>query len=120
WHALGALPFPSEQYNAALQAITDGFTKRGASPGSPNGSAISQVRTNEIAFSDNGIWQLREFNLTAAGQLVPATIKLTPDRPTFDNTAALGAWINANEAAILAEQHQVPLLLNGAPFLTGS
>jgi hypothetical protein len=120
WHALGALPFPSEQYNAALQAITDGFTKRGASPGSPNGSAISQVRTNEIAFSDNGIWQLREFNLDAAGQLLPATIKLTPDRPTFDNTDTLGAWINANEASILAEQHQVPLLLNGSPFLTGS
>jgi len=120
WHALGALPVPSEEYNAALQAITDGFTRRGAGPGLPNGSALSQLRTNEIAFGDGAPWQLREFNLNAAGQLVPATIKLTPDRPTFDNTDTLAAWVNANEPAILVEQHQVPLSFQGAPFLTGS
>jgi hypothetical protein len=120
WHALGALAVPSEPYNAALQAITDGFTKRGAAPGLPNGSALSQLRTNEIAFGGGAEWQLREFNLNAAGQLLPATIKLTPDRPTFDNTAALASWVNANEPAILAEQHQVPLMFQGAPFLTGS
>ena len=48
WHALGALPFPSEEYNAALQAITERFAGRGAMPGRPNGSALNQLRTNEI------------------------------------------------------------------------
>ena len=65
WHALGAMPFPSEEYNAALQAITDRFTGRGARPGHPNGNAINAVRTNEIDFGDNGVWQLREFELSA-------------------------------------------------------
>src|SRR5687767_11776763 len=49
WHALSALPFPSEEYNAALQAITDRFAGRNAEPGRPNGSALSQLRTNDFA-----------------------------------------------------------------------
>ena len=30
WHALSSHPFPSEEYNAALEAITRSFTDRGA------------------------------------------------------------------------------------------
>jgi hypothetical protein len=104
----------------ALQAITDRFTHRGAAPAQPNGSALAQLRTNEIDLGNGAPWQFREFNLNAAGQLVPATIKLTPDRPSFDGTSALAAFINANEAAILSETHDVPATLNGAPFLAGS
>ncbi|MEO6601935.1 MAG: LamG domain-containing protein, partial [Polyangiaceae bacterium] len=51
WHALGSLPFPSEDYNAALEAITRRFTDRNASPGSVNGSALVELRSNEIALS---------------------------------------------------------------------
>ena len=120
WHALGALPFPSEQYNAALQAITEGFAKRGAAPGKPNGSGLGQLRTNEIDLGTNGIWQLREFTLNAAGQLVPSVVKQTPDRPSFDNSATLGAFVNGNEADILAERHEVPLQFQGAPFAAAS
>jgi hypothetical protein len=120
WHALGALPFPSEQYNAALQAITEGFVKRGAAPGKPNGSGLGQLRTNEIDFGDNMIWQLREFTLNAAGQLVPSVVKQTPDRPSFDNSATLGTFVNSNEADILAERHTVPLEFQGAPFAAAS
>jgi hypothetical protein len=118
WHALGALPFPSAQYNAALEAITTGFAGRNAAPGRPNGSALSQLRTNEIALSSP--WELREFVLSpTTGLLVPATVKLTPDL-AFDNSAALGRFINANEAAILTETHDVPALFEGAPFVAGS
>jgi hypothetical protein len=120
WHALGALPFPSEQYNAALQAITEGFAKRGAAPGKPNGSGLGQLRTNEIDLGVNGIWQLREFTLDPSGQLVPSVIKLTPDRPSFDNTDALGAFVNMNETDILAERHTVPLQFQGANFAAAS
>ena len=32
WHGLSELPFPSAEYNTALQAVTDLFTKRNADP----------------------------------------------------------------------------------------
>jgi Concanavalin A-like lectin/glucanases superfamily len=118
WHALGQLPFPSEQYNAALQAITTRFAGRNAAPGRPNGSALSQLRTNEIALDFP--WELREFAVSqATGQLAPATVKLTPDL-SFDQTPTLADFVNANEAAILTETHTVPEVFAGAPFLGGS
>jgi len=59
-HGLGSLPF-GDDYNAALQSITDQFTAIGASPNKIAGSAINQVRTDEIALSSP--WELREFKL---------------------------------------------------------
>ena len=119
FHALGSMPF-SEPYNAALEAITERFAGRGLRPGRVNGSAINAVRTNEIDFGQTGIWELREFGLSAdTGTLVPATIKLTPDH-SFNFTDTLAAFINANQAAIIAETHTVPDELNGQPFLAGA
>ncbi|WP_437969821.1 LamG-like jellyroll fold domain-containing protein [Sorangium sp. So ce260] len=118
WHALGSLPFPSEEYNAALQAITTRFAGRNAAPGRPNGSSLGQLRTNEIALA--GSWELREFVLSPeTGFLRPETVKLTPDLG-FDGTPALAAFVNQNEAAIIAEQHTVPDTFQGSPFLGGS
>jgi hypothetical protein len=124
WHGLGGMKFPSEDYNAALQAITDRFSGRGARPGHPNDNAINTVRTNEIDFGTNGVWQLREFALSAdTGRLVPATIKLTPDL-SFNNSATLASFINTNETAILAETvgdtQTVPEQFQGSPFLGGA
>ena len=117
WHALSSLPFPSEQYNAALQAITDGFTKRNAAPGRINGSALGQFRSNDFQL---GEWEFREFHLSAAtGMLAPAPTALTPDR-SLNNTTALADFINANEAAILLQKHTVPATFEGQPFLAGS
>jgi hypothetical protein len=119
FHALGAMPF-GEGYNAALQAITERFAGRNARPDHPNGSAINAVRTNEIDFSDNGIWQLRAFGLSAdTGLLAPVPVDLTPDR-SFNSTSTLASYINANQAAILAEKHTVPALFNGSPFQGGA
>jgi hypothetical protein len=119
FHALGALPH-GESYNAALQAITDRFARRGARPGRPNGSAISSVRTNEIAFSGNEIWELRQFNLSpATGLLVVEPLDLTPDR-SFDNTDTLASYINANQEQIIAETHTVPATFAGQPFQGGA
>jgi len=119
FHALGGLAF-GEDYNAALQAVTERFAGRGARPGHPNDNAINTVRTNEISLGSNGIWEMREFHLSAAsGQLEPATVDLTPDRG-FDNTSTLAAYINANEAAILAETHTVPAVFQGQPFQAGA
>jgi hypothetical protein len=118
WHALDTLPFPSEAYNTALQAITDRFSGRNAAPGRVNGSAISQFRTNEIALSS--IWQFREFHLSpTTGRLVPAELALTPDLG-FDNSQALADYINQNQTAILSETHVVPETFEGQSFQTGS
>jgi len=119
FHSLGSLAF-GEGYNAALQAITERFVRRGARPDHPNGNAINAVRTDEISLGANGIWELREFHLSASsGQLEPATIDLTPDR-SFDNSSRLAAYINANEAAIIAETHTVPTVFQDQPFQAGA
>ena len=118
WHALGSLPFPSEQYNAALQELTSRFTRRGAAPDRPNGSSLGQLRTNEIALSS--VWQLREFTISpTTGLFQPDTIKLTPDQ-RFDGSPTLGEFINQNEMALITQTHDVPLQFVGAPFLGGA
>ena len=125
FHALQALPFPSEEYNAALQAITDRFDGRDAVPSMVNGSGIIDIRTNEVAFLPgltspgqlfDTPWQLREFRPSpTTGMMVPFPVFDTPD-PSFNGSAALGRFINANEAIILTERHEVPLTFEGVPF----
>jgi hypothetical protein len=119
FHGLGALPF-GEGYNAALQAVTERFVARGARPGRPNDSAINAVRTNEITFGSNGVWELRELRLSAAtGLLEPVPVELTPDG-RFDGSATLASFINANQAAIIAEQNTVPTVFQGQSFQGGA
>jgi hypothetical protein len=115
WHDLGALPLGSASYNQALQLVTERFAGRNAEPGRPNGSALSQLRTNEIALSFP--WELREFTLSpTTGLFRQDTVKLTPDN-SFMGSAALASFINQNQSAILAQTHDVPATFNGAPFL---
>lgn len=119
-HALQALPFPSEAYNQALQALTDRYTQRGAAPTKPNGSALIDIRTNELALSVDGQWQLREFHLAPeTGALLPATLGQTPDA-SFDRSEALARFIQQNEAAVLAETHATPALFEDKPFQAAS
>jgi hypothetical protein len=122
FHALGALTF-GEDYNAALQVVTERFAGRGAAPGAVNGSAISSVRTNDFAFAfahRSGRWELRQFELSAvSGRLEPAPLERTPDA-AFSGTAALASYITANQAAILADQHTVPAVFDGQPFQAGA
>lgn len=118
-HALQDLPFPSAEYSAALQAITDRYTGRGVLPSAPNGSALIDIRTNEIALSLDGVWQLREFRLAQeGGMMVPHTLFQTPDS-SFNNQAALGRFVNENEKIILTELHEAPLQFENAPFQGG-
>jgi hypothetical protein len=127
WHGLGAFAFGPD-YNAALQAVTDGFATIGASPGKPNGSAINQVRTNEIELARP--WELREFKLvpdpdtlTTPVPLVEVTVAQTPaSSPTHDlqNTTAISTYINSNTPAILANNYVVPLIWSGSPFRAGA
>jgi len=119
-HALQALPFPSAEYNDALQELTDRFTGRNVLPGAPNGSALIDIRTNEIALSLDGQWQLREFRIDPeSGLIAPHTLFQTPDA-SFNNQAPLGRFINDNEAIILTERHETPLLFEDVAFTAGA
>ncbi|WP_225414129.1 hypothetical protein [Stigmatella hybrida] len=126
WHDLAASgPVGSAAYNAALEQITNKITARGAFPGARNGSAIGQVRTDEIAFDPNvlaskRVWELREQRLLdcSAGNLrcwlTPDTVKQTPDH-TKNKSAALDSFFVNNASAIASETHVVPsTLLTGA------
>lgn len=116
WNALDALPF-GEAYNTALQKITDSFSRRGAAPTKPNGSALNQIRTNEIALQDprvlpkDSFWELREFNLVApaggAAALTIVPVKQTPDR-SLNGQPVLAAIINRNEAVIKDRKFLIP------------
>jgi hypothetical protein len=111
-HRLGDLPFGSSAYLDAVQSITD---RALATCLTSDGKG--QVRTN---IRGDFSWQMQEFR-AGDGELVPSTVALTPDRGTFVNNPALADFINANEAQILAETHEVPLRLDGdVPFRGGA
>jgi hypothetical protein len=112
----------TEEYNAALQKVTERFTARDAAKGQgrPNGSALGQIRTNDFFSLSPFAWEFREFHLDAAsGMLVPAPVALTPDR-SFNFSPQLTQFVLANETDILAEKHTVPLMLGGMPFQGGN
>jgi hypothetical protein len=117
WHDLGGNPVGSSAYNAALESITDTFTAAGAAPAKVNGSALNQLRTNEVPLAN--FWELREFRLDSldAGFLRQVTVKQTP-AIGLDRTVRLNDYLLANEAAVLGETHEVPMEFpTGQPFL---
>lgn len=105
WHALGKHAAFDEAYKAELQALTDRFVSRGMSPSDPNGSAISQVRSNESVL--NWIWQLREFTLGTDGRLHQHTVLNTP-AASFNRSEVLQAFIRANAEGLKANKYLVP------------
>jgi hypothetical protein len=117
WANLSSMPF-GPAFNTALESITDQFSLANANPSKPNGSALNQLRTNEIALASP--WELREFVIKASHQLEEDTVKQTPDL-TLNNTATLTNFINPRTAQILANNYTVPLTFPGAtPFRGGS
>jgi hypothetical protein len=121
WHALSSHPFPSQEYNAALEVITRKFSGRNSDPNGVNGSALTQLRTNEIVLSPIGRWELRSFALSPTGFFHEIPVDQTPEL-TFLGTATLADFVNANQKTIIAETDTVPAMLGdgGAPFLGGS
>lgn len=117
WADLSTLALGSPAYNSALAAITREFTSASANPTKPNGSALNQLRTNEIALG--GPWELREFVISGsgfdAGHLRMDTVKQTPDI-TKNQAVTLADFINSHPPAPL-----VPLEFpSGHPFLAGA
>jgi hypothetical protein len=118
WARLGSNPVGSPAYSAALESITQHFAGRGAAPHKPNGSALNQIRTNEISLGFP--WELREFVINpAGGLLMQDTVAVTPDTLALNGTPALAELINANEAALLDETFVLASSHFGASSLAG-
>jgi hypothetical protein len=135
WRNLSDMAF-GPAFNEALEKITNVFTGANANPSRPNGSALNQLRTNEIAnsslISGAPFWQLREFFLPPVGilggsMLANTTTKLEPMAKyngaslppiTTGNTVAdittLANFVNANSAAIQANNYTVPDIVTGS------
>lgn len=134
WYALKDLDLGSEEYNEALERITAQFANAGTDPESPpNRSALSQLRTNEIALTlpppgqppapgQRPLWEVREFRIDAqnAGFLRQVTAKQTPDL-SLNRAQVVADFINSHEAAILAQRHRTPVdFPSGTPMLAGA
>jgi hypothetical protein len=125
WHGLQNHPFPSEEYNTALEDITRRFTSRGASPGSVNGSALFSFRTNEIDLGGGAPWELRQFDLSPDdGFFRQVPLAGTPDLG-FNGTQTFADFVNQNADAIKAVvpagvDNTVPLVFEGQNFQAGT
>ncbi len=131
WYDLKDMTPGSTAYNDALQLITDQFTAAGAGlAGKPNGSSLNQVRTDDLALSDEFFWELREFNIDAAThKLFLTSVKQTPAKKFNSSTinpvgsatdfAILADYVNTNEVSIIANNYEVPLSFGANPFLGG-
>lgn len=100
WSDLGSMVLGSPAYNTALENITESFVQANAAPSRPNGSALNQLRTNEIelGLSTGDDWQLREFVISNSGWnqhfLTQNTVNQTPAN-TLDGTLALRNFVNS-------------------------
>jgi len=120
FHALGTQSFGAT-FNSRLQAITDQFTRANTTTANPNGSSISQVRTNEFEFGSP--WQLREFRLVknsaGKGFLKLSPVEQTPDLTLIDD-ASLASYIQQNRLKVLHGLAIVPNnLIGGTSEMVG-
>jgi len=133
WADLKSFTLGPGPYNDKLQELTDVFAKANAAPAKPNGSAINQIRTNEIVLSSGTpqpVWELREFNVDPVSHLLfETTVKQEPAKKYNARAVPPGApsdvtlmadWVNLNHDDIVNDRHTVPLSLpTGQPFLGG-
>jgi hypothetical protein len=124
WYDLKDLSFTDPQYNSKLELITNQFTLCGTSPEKPNQSSLNQLRSNENSLGAI-FWELREFNLDNTTHLLKSvTVKQTPAlkynaKINNADVQRLAAYINTNEAAILANNYTVPETFSGTSFMGG-
>jgi len=116
WHSLGSIQ-PGENYNKALQAITEKFSGRNSDPKKPNGNSLDQIRTNEVMLGSP--WQLREFHLSkATGFLNNAPVFQTPS--TLADRNAVDDYVNSDAANIKKGVNIVPSVFHNKPLIGGT
>ncbi len=147
WYQLSrpGLVLGSATYLSELQTITNSVTLAGAAPAKGNGSALNQLRSNEIALTNSANtlndrsprWQFREFKIPAvlgvqqiaqvptaqepAGKFnaagnVPFVAAFTP-LPA--DVATMANWVNTNSVAIQNGTYVVPTVIGSTDFLAG-
>jgi hypothetical protein len=105
WHELGSYTAFDEGYNSALQAVTDQFVLRSAMPEQPNGSALSQSRTNgNVLF---WAWQMRQFQIGIDGEMHGASVRNTPD-PSLNGSAVLTQFLQQNTFPVQNNDYLLP------------
>lgn len=128
WHNLGTFQDFDQNYIDALVDVTNRFAGRNIAPNKPNGNAINQIRSNEIALDllsndPSPIWEFREFNLDGGtGLFKEVTRKMTPDI-SLNNSAVLARFVNANEQKLLDKTislEDFDNLFEGQPFNAGN
>lgn len=123
WQNLSNFELGTQEYNAALEQITEQFVAAGSDPDMrPNHSTLNTLVSNENFLGDP--WELRAFKLIESGRgrglLGSVTTKQAPN-DVFNRSETLVNWINENEASILARDYTVPLTLaDGTQFLGGN
>lgn len=123
WIALNGLAFPSAVYNQHLHRLTEQFVRRNSNPIKPNGSAINQIRTNELPLLPTvgpAQWQLREFQLTQFpfSFLEQTTVLRTAD-DGFNPSFIFDQWVLGPVLAAVSVNQPipaVPLVFSGGPF----
>ncbi len=119
WADLSNLTLGSEPYKTALESITESFVLANSSPNKPNGSALNQLRTNEIDLASP--WQLREFRISDTHWdkhlLRQNTVKLTPDN-SLNGSTVLADFINGTGGTSSLVPQRFPSITD--PFLGAS
>jgi len=123
WHSLGQLELGSLEYNQRLETITNQFASRTARAGAIPGTALNQLRTNEIALDFNAghppIWELREFHIGSDGFIHPARPALTPMNE-MNGSSMLKEYVKQNARAIEQGTQNLPVKFRGTLFSAGS
>ncbi|TKK67993.1 hypothetical protein FC093_12310 [Ilyomonas limi] len=126
WVNLKNFALGSNQYNQALQNITDQFTLCGTNTSKPNQSSLDQLRTNEVTLSSTPKhWEFREFIIdSASGNLKEITVAQNPAdkynaKVANADVQRMVAYVNNHAKGIKAQRNIVPLKFQGAPFLGG-
>jgi hypothetical protein len=130
WTKLNIFPAYATAYRNQLASLTEQVVTRDAAPSKGNGSAINQIRTNEIALKDP--WEMNEFTLTdeengnvpVDGMLQLHTVAQTPDdgvyTPTPNPTVSDYIDTIVPPPGECQTNHTVPLEFSGAPFRGGN
>jgi hypothetical protein len=126
WTKLNIFPAYGTAYRNQLAMLTEQVVERDAAPSKGNGSAINQVRTNEIALARP--WEMNEFTLTdeesgdvpVDGALQTHTVAQTPDDAVYTPTPnpVISDYIDSEVSC--DGNHEVPLAFDGSPFRGGN
>lgn len=121
WTDLAGFAPGSSAYNSRLERLTQQFVRANASPNRPNGSAIGQIRTNEVTLLRP--WEMREFQLPHSpwSLLRETTVADSPEDAYNNNVNGTGLLLNwILNVAGSSVQPPVPLLRSGLAFLGGN